>query len=160
MSELTQQLNQTLLWLTGLVLAAPLVATVADIARRQVAFSARALWTGYVTYGFRVLFLLVVQFGAIAVIFLLGPVWFFASFLTISDFIVTRWMPEAPSLGAPLLCRWFNVQPPVCTYLLIGYHVISAVLAYLVFRYGPRFFDATRDWYERAAQRLAERLEA
>ena len=153
------ELTHTLIWLTGLVLATPLVATIVDIVRHHVPFSARALWTGYVRYGFRVLFLLVVQFGAILVLFLLGPVWFFMLFLTIADLVLTRWMPGAVTLGVPVLCNWFRVASPYCIYVLIAYHVISAILAYLVFRYGHRCFDAASSWYQCAIQRIAERLQ-
>ena len=158
MPEFTRQLTQTLLWFTGLVLVVPLVATVADIVRREVSFSARAMWTGYVRYGFRILFLLVVQFSAIAVIFCVGPVWFFMFFLTVADFLVMRWTPEVSSLGAPLLCKWFDIVPATCPYVLVAYHGISAVLAFVVFRYGHRYFDTARAWYRRAAERLAARL--
>jgi hypothetical protein len=158
MPELTQQLSQTFLWLIGLVVVAPLVATIADITHRHGPISGCALWTGYICYGFRVLFLLVVQFGSILVIFFLGPVWIFMLFLTVADLLVAHWMPNSPTVGAPILCRWFHVALPYCIYLLIAYHLISAVLAYLIFQYGYRFFDAARSWYEGASQRLAERL--
>jgi hypothetical protein len=159
MSDLLRRLSHQPVWLLGILLLTPLSAILLDIARGDVLFTRRVVLVGYVLYAFRLLFLLVVQFGAILILFAVGPVWMFTIFLTVVDFIALRWMSVVQERSLPLLCTWCNVSSAACGPALLAYHLASAILAFVVFRYGGRVLDVLSGWHYRVVDRLAARMD-
>ena len=146
----------------GVVIAllslAPLAATILDVMRGQMRGSPHNIAAGYLFYAFRIFFLLIAQFTVIPILFLVGPVWMFAIFLTVAD-LIARWGPKADGAGIPLLCSWFNIAPAYCWLVLLIYHIASGALAYAVMRYGKRAFEILAGWYQRGTEWLAGQIE-
>jgi hypothetical protein len=147
------------IWIViALLSLAPLAATILDVVRGRMRGSPHNIAAGYLLYAFRVFFLLIAQFTIIPILFLVGPVWMFAIFLTVAD-LIARWGPNADGAGIPLLCDWFDIAPAYCWLVLLIYHVISGMLAYAVLRYGKRTFEILAEWYRRGSERLAGQIE-
>jgi hypothetical protein len=143
------------LWIIILILSlAPLTATILDIMRGRTRLSIHNVAVGYLLYAFRIAFLLTAQFTIIPILFLIGPVWLFAVFLTVAD-LVARWGANAGDAGTPLFCNWLGIDPTYCGLVLIAYHAVSVVLAYVTVRHGKRLFEALADWHRRGAEWLA-----
>jgi hypothetical protein len=140
-----------------LLLLAPLIAAIVDMIAGRVRPSVRNVVVVYLGYASRAFFVLGVQFVAIAVLFLVGPVWLFASLLTLVD-IVTRFIPRISNPSVPVLCDWIGIGHPYCVPALVVYHLMSAVLAYVVYRFGSRLLDVPAAWYHRFADSLAGQL--
>jgi hypothetical protein len=136
----------------------PLAATVLDIIRGRMPGSARNVTVGYLLYASRVSFLLVAQFTIIPILFLVGPVWLFAVFLTVAD-LVARWGSSADGAGIPVLCDWFEIDPTYCGFVLLIYHIVSGILAYALMRYGKRAFAILAEWYRRGSEWLARQIQ-
>jgi hypothetical protein len=140
-----------------LLLLAPLIAAIVDTIAGRVRPSVRNVVVLYLRYASRAFFVLGVQFVAIPILFLVGPVWLFAIVLTVVD-IVTRFIPRITNPGVPVLCDWIGIGQPYCVPALIVYHLASAILAYLVYKFGDRLLDAPAAWYRRFAEWLAGQL--
>ena len=146
----------------GVVIAllslAPLAATILDVMRGQMRGSPHNIAAGYLFYAFRIFFLLIAQFTVIPILFLVGPVWMFAIFLTVVD-LIARWGSNADGAGIPMLCDWFNIAPAYCWLVLLIYHIASGALAYAITRYGKRGFEILAGWYQRGTEWLAGQVE-
>ena len=143
------------LWvIIALLSLVPLATTILDIVRGRMRGSPHNVAVGYLLYAFRIFFLLIAQFSIIPILFLVGPIWLFAVFLTVAD-LIARWGSSADGADIPMLCDWFNIAPAYCWLVLLIYHIISGVLAYAVMRYGKRVFEILAEWYRRGAEWLA-----
>jgi hypothetical protein len=148
------------LWIViALLSLAPLAATILDVMRGRMRGSPHNIAAGYLFYTFRIFFLLIAQFTIIPILFLVGPVWMFAVFLTVAD-LIARWGSNAEGAGIPLLCDWFNIAPAYCWLVLLIYHVISGALAYAILRYGKRAFEILAEWYRHGSEWLAGQIES
>jgi hypothetical protein len=142
----------------ALLSLAPLAATILDVVRGRVRGSPHNIAAGYLLYAFRVFFLLIAQFTIIPILFLVGPVWLFAIFLTVAD-LIARWGSNTEGSGIPILCDWFDIAPAYCWLVLLIYHVISGLLAYAILRYGKRAFEILAEWYRRGSEWLTGQIE-
>ncbi|MFL7792618.1 MAG: hypothetical protein AB8I69_10800 [Anaerolineae bacterium] len=147
------------LWIViALLSLAPLAATILDVVRGQMRGSPHNIAAGYLLYAFRIFFLLIVQFTIIPILFLVGPVWMFAIFLTVAD-LIAHWGSSAEGAGIPLLCDWFDIAPGYCWLVLLIYHAVSGALAYAIMRYGKRAFEILAGWYQRGTEWLAGQIQ-
>lgn len=140
------------------VLLAPLLAVFADLLQGKVRPKARNVVVLYALLLSRALFLIFVQFTTIPIFFLVGPVWLFGIFLTLVD-VVLRLLPGREAPASWILCRMAGVAGPNCTTVLVAYHLLSAVLAFVAYRYGERLLDGLTEWHGRRSDWLEERLE-
>ena len=136
----------------------PLAATILDIIRGKMRGSSHNIAAGYLLYAFRIFFLLIAQFTILPILFLVGPAWMFAIFLTVAD-LIARWGSNADSAGIPILCEWFNIAPAYCWLVLLIYHIASGVLAYAIMRYGRQAFEVLAGWYQRGTEWLASQIQ-
>lgn len=141
------------------VLLAPLLAVLADMAQGKVRRTARNIVVVYSLLLSRTLFLLFVQFTTIPILFLAGPVWLFGIFFTLVD-VVLRLLPGRGAQSSWILCNMAGISAADCTTVLVGYHLLSAVLALVAYRYGERLLDALTAWHLRWSDWLEGKLEA
>lgn len=147
------------IWIVIALLAVvPLAAALLDVMRGRMRGSLHNVAAGYLLYAFRILFLLIAQVTIIPILFLVGPVWLFAVFLTVAD-LIARWGSSVESAGIPMLCDWFDIDPAYCWLTLLTYHIASGILAYAVIRYGRRAFEVLASWYWRGAEWLAGQIQ-
>ena len=150
---------EPLFWIViVLLMLGPLAASILDVMRGRMRGSLHNVAAGYLLYAFRVFFLLIAQFTIIPILFLVGPVWMFAMFLTIAD-LIARWGSNTESASIPMLCEWFDIAPAYCWLILSIYHIASGVLAYAILRYGKRAFAILAGWYWRGAEWLAGQIQ-
>jgi len=150
---------EPLFWIViALLTLGPLAASILDVMRGRMRGSLHNIAAGYLLYAFRVFFLLIAQFTIIPILFLVGPVWMFAMFLTIAD-LIARWGSNTESAGIPMLCEWFDIAPAYCWLILLIYHIASGVLAYAILRYGKRVFEILAGWYWRGSEWLVGQIQ-
>jgi len=125
----------------GLILAAPLVRMLTEIAFGPVRWSWRNLGLGYLAFLLRILFLLGIQFAAVPAMFLLGPVWLLMSLLTLVD-LTAHVIPGLEPAPSPVLCYWAGIAEGLCLPAELLYHGLSAAGLYLWIRHGNRLLDA------------------
>ena len=103
----------------GIALLSPLAATGVEVARGKMHPSARNVLVGYGLYAFRVCYLLGVQFALLPLMFLVGPVWLLAIFITLAD-VVVRFLPSVQNLPLPPLCGFVHIGPLDCVPALVA----------------------------------------
>jgi uncharacterized membrane protein HdeD (DUF308 family) len=146
------------LWLLGLLLLAPLIRIVTEMAWGSLSFSLKNLFYGYGVMLLGLLLLLVVQFGSLPVLFLLGPVWFFMAFMDVVTLIASL-IPSTAESAKPLLCAWLHLEGAYCPYLLIGYHLGNLFLLWIAGVYANPVMDAIMSWFHALQSRLRAQME-
>ena len=142
----------------GIALLSPLAATGVEVARGKMHPSARNVLVGYGLYAFRVCYLLGVQFALLPLMFLVGPVWLLAIFITLAD-VVVRFLPSVQNLPLPPLCGFVHIGPLDCVPALVAYHAVNALVAFVAIRYGGRIMNSLAEWYRQAVQWFNRQLQ-
>ncbi len=156
---LLERLDRAWWLLPALLLATPLAAVILDMAQgnlKPTLFNGLFAYLGYV---FRAGYMLVIMLGSVGFLFLIGPVWLAGIFFTIID-VVTRILPTVQAADVPILCGWAGIEAPYCIPALLAYHAISAILVFLVVRYGNRLTDYAVGWYQQGSEWFARQIES
>lgn len=156
--RLLRRLGASAWILPSFVLLAPLLAVFADLVQGKVRPKPRNAVVLYALLLSRALFLLFVQFTTVPLFFLVGPVWLFGIFLTLVD-VALRLLPGREAPGSWILCRMAGVTGPDCTTVLVAYHLLSAALAFVAYRYGERLLNGLTEWHGRWSDWLEGKLQ-
>jgi hypothetical protein len=147
-------------WFVGaLFLLIPLATALTDVVQGNIRPNLRHLAIGYALYAVRIYFLITVQFLSIPLLFLVGPVWLFASVMTVVE-IVLWFMPAVgPGLMA-YACTEAGIGTAYCAPAIVVYHGLTATLAVALSRYGDRWLDAVVAWLRALEELLLAQLKS